>query len=751
MTRTSVPVVPEAEARAGAEPEAVSQTPEVHVLVDRCAGCQECIVRCPAGALSLDAATWTAQADQDACVGCRQCVRTCPFAAITVEGPEIVPPRIRLGPHHPDRLDHDRTETRRAIGSWAEALAEANRCLGCPDPTCVRGCPAHNDIPGFLRALRAGDLDEAHRVLRRTTVLPDVCSRVCDQAIQCEGACTWALADGEPVAIGALERFVADNAPIPAIAAPVVPSTEHGAVATAVQGLEVAVVGSGPAGIGAAAELVAAGASVTVFERDTEPGGLLRWGIPDFTLPDAIARRPWDDLQAAGARLCTGQEIAADALASLTGRFDAVVVATGAPIPLLLPVDGGDLDGVWDATRFLRTAHAALASGSTPRVLCPRPAGGDLPGDGGPRPVRVLVLGAGNTAMDVARSARRLGAEVCCVDWMDRRFAPVRPDELEEAAAEGVEVRFSTTLRRLDGDGGHVVAAVLAGTRQQAPAQRPEVVEGPTTTTPVDLVVMAMGYRIDPDVAGAGHGVPVPRTADGLADRRWSASGILANPEPAFARRQPVGRLALGRAHAAATAALARHERVWFAGDALVGPSTVVEAMTQGKIAAQAIAHRAPRRPEAGGRAVRRVLVATESRGGTVRAIGATVGSALAAAGSDVRTVELARVGPAELAWADALVVGTWVEGAVVARVGPARATRAWLEALPPLPGVPVVIFCSYAVAPRGTLATMGQLLRARGARVVGEAAFRRGGSDGGIAAFVGALEPAMEPAWEHR
>src|SRR5471030_1046465 len=187
----------------------------VTVLVDRCAGCQECVVRCPTDALSMEPSTWTAISDDAFCVGCRQCVRTCPFAAIVVQGPVLVTARVSCPSHQPEQLAGSLEETRTGIHSWADAIAEASRCLTCPDPTCVRGCPAHNDIPSFIAAIRDGDLDEAHRVLRLTSLLPDICSRVCDQAVQCEGACTWSLAGDTPVAIGALERFITDNSRMP--------------------------------------------------------------------------------------------------------------------------------------------------------------------------------------------------------------------------------------------------------------------------------------------------------------------------------------------------------------------------------------------------------------------------------------------------------------------------------------------------------------------------------------------------------
>jgi len=225
--------------------------PHVTVLADRCAGCQECVIRCPTGALSMDAGRWVALAEDALCVGCRQCVRTCPFSAIAVDGPLLVGERAEPEPAHSETLLGDVAETRQGIATWDEALVEAERCLACPDPTCVRGCPAHNDIPGFIAALKDHDLQGAHQVLSRTTVLPDICARVCNQAAQCEGACTWSLAGGTPVAIGRLERFVTDHSPVP-------PPQRHPASG---ESLSVGIVGAGPAGIGAAWELVEAGAA----------------------------------------------------------------------------------------------------------------------------------------------------------------------------------------------------------------------------------------------------------------------------------------------------------------------------------------------------------------------------------------------------------------------------------------------------------------------------------------------------------
>ncbi len=715
----------------------------VQVLADRCAGCQECVVRCPAGALEMDTRRWVAVARDDLCVGCRQCVRTCPFSAIEVDGPVLVAERVEVEPLHPDHLVGDMSEVRPGLGSWDDALAEAERCLACPDPTCVRGCPAHNDIPRFVAAIRDRDLTGAHEVLRRTSVLPDVCSRVCNQAAQCEGACTWSLAGGTPVAIGLLERFVADNSPVP----PPVPGPDAG--------ISVGIVGSGPGGIGAAWALTEAGASVTVYERDPVPSGLLGWGIPDFTLPERVANRPWLQLEAAGVELRLGVDVDAEGLERLLAEHDAVIVATGAGAPLRPPLPGADLDGVTDATAFLKTARAALESPEAAETwLDAMGLAGAGAGRAGQATPHVLVLGAGNTAMDVARTARRLGLDATCVDWVDERFALARPDELEEARREGVSVRFLRTVVRLDGDGGRVRHALVARCEQPRADRRPTVVEGDADTLDVDLVVMAMGYRAEPAIANVLPGTPVRRQAAGLADRRWTASGVLANDASAYAHHAPVGTLAYGREVGMQAAALPVRERLWVVGDALVGPATVVEAMAHGRRAAAAVLGARPSRPgkREPGR-FRRALVCYASEGGRTARVAQSVAEELTDKGLSVRVLPIQRVGPEELAAADIVVVGTWVEGLVVAKVGPARAMRSWLDALPPrLGGVPVAVFCTYEVHPRSTLATMATVLEQRGAQVVATSALRRGGNNMAAIAFArrilsGVRELAVQPA----
>lgn len=650
--------------------------PHVRIVVDRCAGCQECIVRCPAGALDLDVATWTVAADDAICVGCRQCERVCPFGAITVDGPLAVGARVAPPAREIDYLVEPRAETRPGLPDWDAALAEAARCLHCPDPTCVRGCPAHNDIPGFITALAAGDLDQAHDILARTTSLPDVCARVCDQATQCEGACSWSLAGGQPVAIGLLERFVADHAPI----APVAPAREPGATH-----LRVAVVGSGPAGLAAAGELVRHGAKVTVFEKDPVPGGLLGWGIPDFTLPRSVKRRPWDDLLEAGVELHCGHEVTPDELARLRAEFSAVILAHGASVPLPLRVPGSELTGVVDASTFLQgvslegtsvgqgssesapddVAHAAdpvatsqhhalteVFGRSDGRAGTDRVRTSDAP------PV-VLVLGAGNTAMDVARTARRLGARAICVDWLAERFAPVRPDELAEARQEGVDVRFGMTLVALEGTDGRVRRARLATTVQATADERPRLVPNETEEVAVDLVVAAMGYRVDPALAGEPRALRRRREPPAqVLEPTWAAAGIFAIDAPVAARERPVGRLSLAREQARLEASLPVAPGLFVVGDASVGPSTVVEAMAQGRSAARAILKAAgdgSDRPD--GRPLGRVVLLDDGSGVRARDTAAILAGALSARGSLQEWLVARPVDPTRIAGADVVVV----------------------------------------------------------------------------------------------
>lgn len=532
---------------------------ELSVIVngERCAGCQECVVRCPTGALHIAPDEWIAQANNALCVGCRQCERTCPFGAIAVRGPVLVPESARpwRSPHA--HLDHDIRETRPGFSSLEQARREAERCLGCPDPTCVLGCPTHNDIPSFIAAVRSGDLSEAQAVLRRTSVMPDICSRVCDQSMQCEGACSLRLAGTDPVAIGLIERFITDNSPVPPVAIP----------ARTVD-TSVAIVGSGPAAVGAAWRLLEAGVRVTMFERSEVPGGVPNWGIPEFTLPGAIARRPIEALVAAGLDLRCGTAVDTQQdLQELAAQHGAVLLAHGASAPMGLRVPGTDYPWVQDATTFLKWGRTALRDRKDSNSVC---AGS-----------RVLVVGAGNTAMDVARTARRLGAEVIAVDWVDRRFARVRPDELREAAEEGVEIRFGRSVLRFEESASGNRSASLAITEQRRPDRLPRITnQMPERVQFLECAVLAMGYRVEALDIGIGT-LPQPARPPRYPDRRWLGSGLLAD------RTHPVAQLAQEREANLRGAREPLAPGVYVIGDARTGPATVVAAMAQGAAAAR--------------------------------------------------------------------------------------------------------------------------------------------------------------------
>jgi flavodoxin len=288
-----------------------------------------------------------------------------------------------------------------------------------------------------------------------------------------------------------------------------------------------------------------------------------------------------------------------------------------------------------------------------------------------------------------------------------------------------VEIRFLRTVSRLEGDDGRVRRVALTKTRQRRADRRPRTMPDAPEMLDVSLVVMAMGYRQHPALASMLPGTPLAREAHGLPDRRWMASGIFANPAPKFAHGKPVGQLALGKEAGLTASALQLQERLWASGDALVGPSTVVEAMAQGRRAAASVIAASPSRGDR--REPRRVLIAYESRGGNTARAAQEVAEGLRRTGAVVRTLPLRQATLAELTDTDLLVVGTWVEGFVVTRVQAASATRMWLDGLPRLPGLRAATFCTFAVSPKQTLAAMRHELEERGMSVLAEGAFGPG------------------------
>lgn len=542
-----------------AEKEALLK-PETRIIKERCVGCQECVIRCPTSALSMDISNWIAKADNELCVGCRQCERTCPVSAIVVMGPVKVIPRIGPPPAQLPVKPGSIAEVRPGFASTEDAMKEAKRCLNCPDPTCVLGCPAHNDIPSFIKAIGENDLERAQKVLAETTCLPDVCSRVCDWASQCEGACTWALAGNEPVAIGALERFVTDHSPVP----PVRRISERG------KGLSVGILGSGPAGIAAARELVKEGVTVTVYERSAVPGGILHWGIPSYVLPDGASGRPIKALREAGVQIQANTDVTPEIMEHLLATHDALIAALGAPVPESPKLPGLNLNGVMNATEFLTMAKGVLATGKT------------LPEFQGAT-VTVLVLGGSDTAIDVARSIIRLGGKPIIIHRREERLSRARVDDILEAKDEGVEFRFATNLVKLEGENGALKRATLVRTQQKGQDMAPRAIRGSEQTIDARMVVLATGYKLEPAFA-ALFGLPPhqPISDRLLPDRRWVASGI-------FTPNSQIGKLAWEREYGLQVSAYPRREKLWVVGDALMGPGTVVGAMAQGRLAARSI------------------------------------------------------------------------------------------------------------------------------------------------------------------
>jgi NADPH-dependent glutamate synthase beta subunit-like oxidoreductase len=330
-----------------------------------------------------------------------------------------------------------------------------------------------------------------------------------------------------------------------------------------------------------------------VLERDSEPGGQLRWGIPSFALPRELVARPWKALQEAGVVVWCNVEATPDRLPGLRSRFDAVVMAYGAWVPRGYPFEGDQLVGVWDAARFLRAGGEALAGGTDLPAMLGRPRTGI-------RQPTVLVVGAGDTGLEVSRLAVRLGARAVCVGRSDREATAARPERVVAAEREGVDIRFRTALVRAESTQGWVDSVVLVRTgRDGRPATGGR--SGSGAQQVVDLVVVAQGSRPDPVWDGALPGTAArrnragaPEADDPLPD--WQACGLVAFDGVRQRGRTEagawVGEQSLRRERAARRAAVPVHGRVWVVGDAFTGAATVVEAMAAGRRAAQEILRR---------------------------------------------------------------------------------------------------------------------------------------------------------------
>ena len=433
-----------------------------------------------------------------------------------------------------------------ALGYTHEmALQEAKRCIQCPKRPCVAGCPVNVDIPEFIKAIRDNDMPESVRVMKSKNALPGICGRVCPQETQCEQVCTLAK-KGAPIAIGRLERYVADW------------EREYGNQTasppnkTQSTGKKVAVIGSGPAGLTCAADLAKLGHKVTIFEALHTAGGVLMYGIPEFRLPKAIVQGEVAYVKSLGVDLrldsVMGKLATVDEL--LEDNYDAVFLGTGAGLPMFMDIPGENLNGVYSANEFLTRVNLMKA------YLFPEY---DTPIKIGKK---VAVIGGGNVAMDSARCALRLGAEKVYIIYRRSRVEmPARHEEVENAEEEGIIFKLLTNPKRFIGnDKGWLTAMecyeMELGEPDASGRRRPIVKEGSEFTIDVDVAVVALGTTPNP---------LIPATTKGLDTRKNGT--VVADEETGKTVK----------------------DGVWAGGDVVTGSATVISAMGAGKRAAASI------------------------------------------------------------------------------------------------------------------------------------------------------------------
>ncbi len=368
-----------------------------------------------------------------------------------------------------------------------EAQREASRCVQCKNQPCVAGCPVGVPIPEVMKLVALGEFEEALRKIREKNFLPAICGRVCPQEDQCELVCTLNKPDKgrDPGGIGRIERFLGDFA------------LEHGFAATPhvgkKTGKKVAIIGSGPAGLTAASDLIQLGHEVTVFEALHKPGGVLFYGIPEFRLPKKILIREIDGLKQMGVQFVMNYPVGkAESLNSIRERFDATFVATGAGLPWFLGIPGENLNGVYSANEFLTRVNL-MGAWRFPETDTPIK-----------NVQRVAVIGAGNTAMDSARTAKRLRPKhVYLIYRRSRLEMPARQEEIEHAEQEGIEFHLLHSPIRIIDDGTGKVCAIECqqmelGEPGPDGRRRPIPIEGKTRTFEVDTVVIAIGQGPNP-------------------------------------------------------------------------------------------------------------------------------------------------------------------------------------------------------------------------------------------------------------
>ncbi len=422
-----------------------------------------------------------------------------------------------------------------------EAVEEAARCLGCKRAKCIEGCPVSIDIPSFIAQVKERDFAKAAEVIAQSSALPAVCGRVCPQESQCEGVCVRGK-KGEPVSIGKLERFVADW------------SREHGVTPTPPEktnGLKVAVIGAGPAGLTCAGDLARLGYEVTIFEALHEPGGVLTYGIPEFRLPkEKVVQKEIDNVRRLGVKIETnviiGRSVTIDKLMDEEG-FSAVFIGSGAGLPRFMGIPGESANGVFSANEFLTRNN--LMKAFREDYDTPIWKGKD-----------VVVVGGGNVAMDAARTALRLGAKTWIVYRRSEAELPARVEEVHHAKEEGVIFRLLTNPVEILVDEnacvkGMIVRKMELGEPDSSGRRRPVEIPGSDYEIACDTVIMSLGTSPNPLIAGTSKGLDVDRRGCIIADGAGQTS----------------------------------REGVFAGGDAVTGAATVILAMEAGKAGAKGI------------------------------------------------------------------------------------------------------------------------------------------------------------------
>lgn len=448
--------------------------------------------------------------------------------------------KVKMPEQAPDIRNHNFEEV--AKGYTKEmAMEEATRCLNCKNPLCKKGCPVGVPIPEFIAEVAKGNFEKAYEIITTENALPAICGRVCPQENQCEGKCVRGF-KGEPVGIGRLERFVADYHMQHATAAPSPVAANHH---------KVAIIGSGPAGLTCAGELAKKGYEVTVFEALHKTGGVLVYGIPEFRLPKDLVQKEVDTIKALGVdfetNVVVGRSITIDELQEQ--GYKAIFVGTGAGLPRFQNIPGENLNGVYAANEFLTRVNLMK--------------GYEFPQH--PTPVKisdtVCVIGAGNVAMDAARTAKRLGAkEVYIVYRRGEQEIPARAEEVHHAKEEGIIFKLLTNPTRINGEDGWVKSMECVemelGEPDASGRRRPIKKEGSEFTIETGTVIVAIGQSPNPLIR---------QTTPGLDTQSWG--GIIVDEETMKTSK----------------------EGVYAGGDAVSGAATVILAMGAGKKAAKAI------------------------------------------------------------------------------------------------------------------------------------------------------------------